>query len=352
MKQVKILKKCNGCGAILQSNDKDKIGYIPSLNDNKTLCMRCFRIKHYNDFSNFKVSYTELTKIIKKVNNENILIVYMIDILNIDLELLKKFEDKDVLFVINKRDLLPKNINDNRIINFFYSILKKENIKVKDISLISATTKLNLNYFLKQLNYYKKNRSVYFLGSANSGKSTIINYLITKLKNINYEITTSKISGTTIDLIKIPINHFSYYIDTPGYISNYNIIKHLDIDNQIKILPVKTIKPKVFQLNSNQSLFVDKHVIIDYLEGDFKGFSFYFKTELKIHRTKLNSKNRIISNYEIDIDKFSNNIFLLDQEIKYNIFINSLGFISVLGPVKINIQTYKKVKIGVYDALV
>ncbi|EEL0961949.1 ribosome biogenesis GTPase YqeH, partial [Listeria monocytogenes] len=43
--------RCIGCGAVIQTEDPDKIGYAPksSLNNEQVICKRCFRLKHYNE---------------------------------------------------------------------------------------------------------------------------------------------------------------------------------------------------------------------------------------------------------------------------------------------------------------
>ena len=41
-------KKCLGCGAFLQSEDKDKIGYVSKKNiDVSNYCERCFKLTNY-----------------------------------------------------------------------------------------------------------------------------------------------------------------------------------------------------------------------------------------------------------------------------------------------------------------
>ena len=42
------MKKCKGCGAILQSKDQNAPGYTPK--ENSDYCQRCFRLIHYDDF--------------------------------------------------------------------------------------------------------------------------------------------------------------------------------------------------------------------------------------------------------------------------------------------------------------
>ena len=42
-------KQCLGCGVILQTTNKDKIGYIPKNKlEDSNYCERCFQITHYN----------------------------------------------------------------------------------------------------------------------------------------------------------------------------------------------------------------------------------------------------------------------------------------------------------------
>ena len=48
-----MIKKCVGCGAVMQSDNKDLEGYVPSEKlETSTICERCFRIKNYGDYKN------------------------------------------------------------------------------------------------------------------------------------------------------------------------------------------------------------------------------------------------------------------------------------------------------------
>ena len=40
-------KKCSGCGITLQTINENVLGYIKDIN--KDLCMRCFKLKNYNE---------------------------------------------------------------------------------------------------------------------------------------------------------------------------------------------------------------------------------------------------------------------------------------------------------------
>lgn len=47
------VRRCYGCGAILQSNDPNEAGYIPKEkfdSDDQNLCERCYKLRHYSSF--------------------------------------------------------------------------------------------------------------------------------------------------------------------------------------------------------------------------------------------------------------------------------------------------------------
>ena len=58
--KILIVKKCSGCGVILQTENTDKAGYVTKekfKTEKKLLCQRCFKMKHYG-----KIQDVELTK--------------------------------------------------------------------------------------------------------------------------------------------------------------------------------------------------------------------------------------------------------------------------------------------------
>ena len=62
-------KKCIGCGAILQSDDKDKIGYIRKEKlEDSNYCERCFKITNYGDFKKIDTTGEEYIEIYKNIN--------------------------------------------------------------------------------------------------------------------------------------------------------------------------------------------------------------------------------------------------------------------------------------------
>ena len=67
-----IIKKCKGCGAILQDEYSDKQGYVPNLTLETVYCKRCYEIMHHNatyDYSTSTASYYNKISCIKDTNS-------------------------------------------------------------------------------------------------------------------------------------------------------------------------------------------------------------------------------------------------------------------------------------------
>ena len=62
-----ILRKCKGCGAILQDEDENKAGFIPNLTKESKYCKRCFRLMHYNELPKIVASNSDYEKVIDDV---------------------------------------------------------------------------------------------------------------------------------------------------------------------------------------------------------------------------------------------------------------------------------------------
>ena len=69
-------------------------------------------------------------------------------------------------------------------------------------------------------------------------------------------ITTSQFPGTTLDKIEIPLDDGHFLIDTPGIIHRHQMAHYLGKKDLKIIAPQKEIKPKVYQLNAEQTLFL------------------------------------------------------------------------------------------------
>lgn len=93
-----MIKKCTGCGIILQTEDINKEGYTENI-DNE-LCLRCFKLKNYGEYKAVTLNNKDYTDILNSIPKDA-LVVYLTSLLNINLEYINKFNN--VILVLTKK---------------------------------------------------------------------------------------------------------------------------------------------------------------------------------------------------------------------------------------------------------
>ena len=326
-------KYCLGCGVRLQDENVLSEGYTTSLD--KDYCQRCFRIKNYGEYQVVTKSNDEYIEILKSVGETKDLVLYITDLLNLE-EDLKRIRDiipNKMILVLNKKDVLPKSVKDEKIIEYF----NKYDNEFSKVVVISSEKNYNIDYLLKQIKLYQTTNNVYVVGHTNAGKSTLINKLLRNYSTSDRELTISPLPSTTLNTVKIEINEYLTLIDTPGLLDSGSIINYISDDEFKKISPKKEIKPKTFQVKKGQSIIVDKFFRIDYVEGEKNSFTFYVSNNLKVRR---------ISSKHDDLKDLQKRTY----EMGYNedLCVNGLGFIKMVNKGTVNIyldsrvSTYKR----------
>lgn len=315
-------KKCSGCGIILQDIDSSIEGYVDDFN--KDLCERCFRLRNYGIYRDTDRNNCAYEKILDNISN-NDLVVYVVNVLNLNLDLLSKF--KRVLLVITKRDLLPKSVKDYKIIKY----IEDMNINsIVDIEVISSIKNYNLDSLYSKLNKYNKSGYVYLVGNTNSGKSTLLNKIIKNYTNMSANITESMYPSTTLDKIDIVVNDRLTIVDTPGIVSSGSAINYMDRGMLKKIIPKVEIKPITFQLSGNGSLIIDNIIRIDYKTLN-NSMTVYMANGLKIRKLS-DSKSDFLDGIEYR--------FKLSSDM--DIVIEDLLFMKFVKPIDIKIYSRDK----------
>lgn len=246
-------KKCEGCGVLLQNTSELEPGYVKELKHD--YCLRCFKNIHYSEIRNQELAYTN-EDLLDKINNNSSLTLFLVDFISLNKEIIetfKKIKTKKVL-VINKCDIIPKSIKQEKIMDFIideYAILDK-------IVVISSLKNKNLSQIK---NIIEENKNVYITGYTNAGKSSLIKSLMSKYTNNKSKITTSIMPNTTMDFIKINFND-SYFYDTPGFIYK-NSLWDKDIKVVKKANGKKEIKPVVLQIKPNDIVSIDNEWFIN-----------------------------------------------------------------------------------------
>lgn len=362
------LAKCIGCGATLQSTNPKEAGYVPtsSLDKDDVICKRCFRLKHYNEVQDVELTSEDFLNMLKSLRNEDGLIVNVVDVFDLEGSMIHRLKDivgkKKVVLVANKIDILPKAINKRRVEIWLRNRAKDFGLNPDEVVLISAFKNQGIDELLDTIEKVRNNKDVYVVGTTNVGKSTLINRLIEKSVGEKEVITTSHFPGTTLDMIDIPLDDDSYMFDTPGIIQSHQMT-HYVTDKELKIvMPKKEIKPKVYQLNEEQSLFLGGLVRVDYLQGGRRSLTCFVSNELNIHRTKLEKAEDLwqrqigellvppYSAENFDFDNLKTTEIVTENERK-DIMISGLGFVTVDEGAQINIVAPSEVEITIRKSI-
>lgn len=288
---------CIGCGAQIQTEDKEKAGYTPASSIKKAeetgdlYCQRCFRLRHYNEIVDVHITDDEFLKLLHEVGDSDALVVNVVDIFDFNGSIipgLSRFvSGNDVLLVGNKKDILPKSVKDGKVTQWLTERAYEEGMRPVDVMLTSAQNHHAIKELIQRIEKLRKGRDVYVVGVTNVGKSTLINAIIKEITGDKDVITTSRFPGTTLDKIEIPLDDGTYIFDTPGIIHRHQMAHYLSAKDLKYVSPKKEIKPKTYQLNASQTLFLGGLGRFDFIDGDKQGFTAFFDNNLKLYRTKL-----------------------------------------------------------------
>jgi len=190
-----------------------------------------------------------IDNLFKQISN-TATVFYLVDIFDLETTINKRVlsiiaqKKIDLVFIINKYDVLPKEIIEDRMKVWIGENLKPICAKIPNLSytyiLASSKNGHNFDYLLYKIKKIKESSTtkekprVYVIGNTNVGKSTFINQLIyrsdkyhknspnlkfshnsiaenigllTEMSLKKSELTTSMLAGTTVGVTKIDDVH-------------------------------------------------------------------------------------------------------------------------------------------------
>lgn len=347
------IQRCYHCGAILQSEDKNKEGFISPEIMNKypegfLLCNNCYSTEKFTNEPKEASFDEEYTKILHEIKRKGALVVYVIDLFSFEGSFINKIIDLlfgvDVVVVGNKRDLLPKDANDEDIKEYVAHELRNINFNVLDVVLTSTVGKNSgIDEMYEAILKYDNNRDVYFVGASTSGKSTLILSLLKKyLNKTDKVITTHNFEGTSLNGYIIPITNSNSIYETPGTSIDNSLLSKVDRFSQNLIVPKKAAVAKKVVLTKNTAILFGSLCQIELLSKERTQAMIYVsdQVEVKVHKgnNDENFKKQILRNkYQPSSNNFNylKDFDIYDLEIsqdgKRDIGISGLGWISIEG---------------------
>lgn len=342
------IRRCYGCGAILQSDNQKGTGYLPKEKlaaESEQLCERCYRLRHYNVDDSTPHFNEDFASILAQAQKTDALVVYVLDIFSLEASIVPEIEKHlpaKLLVILNKRDILPKSMSDDKLLQNAEQRLKSAGIEPLGTLVISSVKNYNIDDLMAKINQLRAGKDVYFVGASQVGKSSIINNLLKNYKNKTDKfITTSIYPGTTLDVIQIPIDNDSYLYDTPGIFNPTSFLNQVERQILKYIIPRTEINPKVYQAAEKQSFLLGAVARFDFLAGPKSNFTFVISNDIQVTRTKLDRADNTFNSLAItrqaipvsatvrEIKDLVRHEFTLPASGTVDVMIVGLGYIAV-----------------------
>jgi ribosome biogenesis GTPase YqeH len=308
---VKESMVCTGCGATLQSESVDAPGYLPAsagVREN-AVCRRCYRIRHYGEFSRVVVPSEEYATQVSQIAKRPGTVLYVLDVFDIHGSIIpnlsKYIGPSPVIAVVNKVDLLPQAVHADNMERWVRRSLEQVDIHPRRVLFVSGQENQGMDKLWSVVEEQQRN-PVYVVGMANVGKSTILNKLVGRVQD-GEPFTASRVPGTTLGLVKTNVTSHAgrevTFVDTPGLIHGNRVTDVLCADCLSTVIPTSRLKPRVFQLDPGQSLWLGGFARFDFEAGSHQPVACYVSNSLAVHRTKLENADHIGANHADDILK-------------------------------------------------
>jgi len=337
--------RCDGCGVKLQTVDPHQVGYVPesALERELILCQRCFRIRHYGDLGRVEQNPDLYLKMVDEIAARESLVVQIIDLFDFAGSwipgLHRRIGNNPLLLVGNKLDLFPKETHWGRLREWVIRSVKDLGIHPVDVVLCSAEKGLRMGEVMEAIERHRKGRDVFIVGTTNAGKSTFVNRLLKEEGVGEEKITTSPYPGTTLDMIRIPLQDGKAIYDTPGIVRKDRISEWIEPKDLKTVIPKSTLRPKVYQLNERQTLFFGGLARMDYVSGGRQSFVCYVSNRLYVHRTKYEQADEFEKKHRgellsppqdpNDLPPWEKHVIPMTGKEKQDIVISGLGWIAV-----------------------
>ena len=344
-------KKCLGCGAILQNTNENEIGYVPDLE--MDYCQRCFRMNHYGSQTVVNIAAMHNIDFLQENDADYLWLIDVTDLeSSFDSSFVDFFRNHNCSIVLTKCDLLPATLSEKKLITYIEERLKQLGIKTNNI-FVKGTNSSFLSFFEQRMTSNVKN--LMLVGVSNVGKSTLINQLLSENR-----ITVNPHPSTTLSLNYVD-TRFGTVIDSVGLVVEDGIQMYLKDDDLNKVINNKPLKPKVYQLEGNQSIAIGGLARIDLFDCQNLTAVVYVSNFIKCLRSKQENADQLWLNHlgEQLIPTISNDIedldyreFILPYE-KSDIYIKGIGWVCVSGKCKgVKVYKDKRISVGIRKAMI
>lgn len=350
------VRRCFHCGAVLQTKNSKEPGYIleSTIVNNKPdallYCNRCYsKVKALN-YSELDVDVDEdLKKILKDALATDAMMIWVVDlfafngVLNPDI--IKIAKKLDVCVLATKRDLFPRVVKNEYLTRFLEERFNEYGIKPIATHIFGHESDINPKELLDKLNTLRKGRDIYMVGSVTSGKTTIINKILTGYVNKSKWAIKSEIyKDTKSKVLEVPLSNSSFLYELPGFPLSTSTLSKVEKENVKALTPRKSIKVSQRSMIKNDAILAGNLVQFSMIKGKPCIVKLYAAEGVEIKKCKIaqipevleeNNRKRNIRPYSENFTDFSDyDVFDYEMENDgkfHDISIQGFGWFTFVG---------------------
>ncbi len=247
---------------------------LSKLSEKKVICKRCHGLQNFGKVDETlrpgwtkepMISQEKFLELLRPLREKTAVIVALVDLFDFSGSVLPELDmiagDNPVILAANKADLLPSKMGTLRAENWVRRELEYLGVKSLaniggSVRLVSCKTGVGIDKMLDKARQLAEERDcdIYVIGSANAGKSTLINHILGGYRSHDGEprkrragnanarrgqVTTSPLPGTTLRFIKVDLGDGRFLYDTPGLLVPGTFTQLLTADELKMVVPSK-----------------------------------------------------------------------------------------------------------------
>lgn len=303
MAEINQIRRCYNCGAILQSDDPSLEGYVKketleNAKQNFLFCDKCFEIERFKARLNEPVLDPDFLCMLEDAKKKNALIVYVVNLYSFEAafnhQINNIIQRMNILVVGNKFDLLPAGTSKDDLQEYVAHRFRAVGLTIcaDNVVIASAFEDDMAREVLTRIYELKNGKDVFIVGSALSGKTTLVSSFLRVVNNLSKgNIETAPYPGTNLNVMQIPMSKRSKMYDTPGISIDNSILYKLDKETNKEIYVTKPLKVREVSIAPGQSLFIGGLAFIQLVSGKQTTFSCYFHDHVQLKKTILSNKS-------------------------------------------------------------
>ncbi len=361
------VRRCFHCGAVLQTKNSKEPGYIleSTIENNKPdallYCNRCYsKIKALNYSELDQNVDDDLKLILKDALATDALLIWVVDLFAFNgvfnPDIVKIAKKLDVLVLATKRDLFPRVVKNEVLTAFIEERFNEVGINPIAIHLFGHESDIDPKDLIAKLNNLRKGKDVYMVGSATSGKTSIINKILTGYVNKSkWTINSEYYKDTKSKILEVPLSNSSFLYELPGFPLSTSAASKVEKEVAKTLMPKKSIKMTQRNMIKGDAILVGNLVQFSMIKGRTSIMRLYAAEGVEIKKCKIsqipeveqeNNRKRNIRPYSENFTDFSDyDVFDYEMENDgkfHDISIQGIGWFTFVGKGQVFRVTFPK----------